>query len=84
MARPKSTKPNKQRTTLCFDEQARLNLKYLSSVSGKSISSLISDWADKEASKAAKKRDEVKPSKDQLTVSDFVGGKNGNKNKTDG
>lgn len=49
MARPKTGKPAKKGMCLTVSEQTRLELAFISEHYGKSISALISIWAEKEA-----------------------------------
>lgn len=69
--RPKSNTPKKQKLTLTVDTQTRLELAYISSHTGESISSLVSTWAKKEAQRIAKRAGEELPSADQMTIDDL-------------
>lgn len=61
MARPKSTTPQKQHLTLTVSLETRALLRYVSGATGQSISSLVAEWAEKEAKKIAKQQGKSLP-----------------------
>lgn len=61
MARPKSTAPKKQHLTLTVSSETRAQLDYVSRALGVSISSLVTEWAEKEAIRVAKRRNKLLP-----------------------
>lgn len=61
MARQKSTAPQKQHLTLTVSLETRALLGYISGATGRSISSLVAEWAEKEARKIAKKQGKSLP-----------------------
>jgi hypothetical protein len=51
MARPKTGAPVKRNINLTVDEETREKMKFLSEYYGKSISSLVAEWTEKERAK---------------------------------
>lgn len=73
MARPKTGKPAKKGMCLTVSEQTRLELRFISSHYGESISALISEWAEKEVKAICKRTGEELPRAEQLTIDDLEG-----------
>lgn len=72
MARPKSTAAPKSKLNLSVSAQTRLDLAYISQHTGQSISSMISEWATKEARRIAKQTGTQPPDINQLTLEDIT------------
>ena len=72
MARPKSTSPNKQKLTLTVSAQSRLELDFISRYTGQSISTMVEEWAKKEAKAISKKTGTEPPLAGQLNIGDDV------------
>lgn len=61
MARRKNSTPQKQHLTLTVSLETRALLGYISGATGRSISALVAEWAEKEAKKIAKQQGKSLP-----------------------
>ena len=68
MARPKTGKPRKGNLMLSIGAQARANLDFMSRIRQQSISSMVEEWAAKEAKKLAKETGQELPNADQISL----------------
>lgn len=71
MARPKSTNPIKEPLNLTVSKQTKLELRYIAAQTGSSISSLVAEWAAKEAKKLSKAAGQPMPDGNQLSIDDL-------------
>ena len=71
MARPKTGKPKKKGMCLTVSEQTRLELAFVSEHYGESISTLVSEWAAKEAKAISKRTGADIPQADQMSIDDY-------------
>lgn len=68
MARPKTGKPPKKNMVLTVDAQTRVNLDYISKNRQQSISSMVSEWADEEATAISERTGSPVPKADETNV----------------
>ena len=68
MARPRTGKPKKQNLTLTVDAQTRATLEFVSQMRQESISSIVAQWAVKEAKRLAKETGAELPNVNQISV----------------
>lgn len=71
MARPKSTKPIKQKLSLTVSAQTRAELEFIAIAHKTSISALVAEFAEKEARKIAKSTGKETPDVEQISMDDL-------------
>lgn len=75
MARPKTGMPPKRSLNLTVDEQTREKLNMISQYYGKSISSMVSDWAEAMARDIELKKESEKELSSSFAIDTNVGDK---------